>query len=356
METKQKTMIVPSETIGSCTLSDIPLPPAARVGWPWTEATNAGAANSHSAANWPRISIVTPSYNQGPFIEETIRSVLLQGYPNLEYIVIDGGSTDNTREILEKYSPFLSYWVSEPDQGQTHAINKGMARATGEIRAYLNSDDLYRPDSLFAVARAARANPDADLFYGRCAIIDEASRDTGEVRHGDIQSLEDMLDVWGVWWTRRNYVQPEVFWTKRIAQKVGPFREDLYFVMDHDYWLRIFLAGGGAHKIDQELAAFRLWANQKSSTGESSATELMACVRPRLWDISLPLRQSLRHRLQGDWLYANVFLPEVERLITAGLSPRVRWLRLSLCVVRHPQMLLSRGLSARLRARSVRPA
>ena len=99
-------------------------------------------------ANYPRISIVTPSYNQGQFIEQTIRSVLLQNYPNLEYIIIDGGSTDNTVETIEKYEQYITYWVSEPDRGQSHAINKGFARCTGEIMAWLNSDDLYLPSAL----------------------------------------------------------------------------------------------------------------------------------------------------------------------------------------------------------------
>ena len=101
---------------------------------------------------WPRISIVTPSYNQGQFIEETIRSVLQQGYPNLEYIIIDGGSTDNSVEIIKKYEEYLTYWVSEPDDGQYDAINKGFSRATGEIMAWLNSDDMYVPWTFKTVA------------------------------------------------------------------------------------------------------------------------------------------------------------------------------------------------------------
>src|SRR5205823_3046168 len=119
-----------------------------RVGWPWTFQGLPSAARN-AERPWPRISVVTPSFNQGRFIEETIRSVLLQAYPNLEYIIIDGGSTDNTVEIIKKYEPGITYWVSEKDRGQSHAINKGFARATGDIFAWLCSDDVYAPGALY---------------------------------------------------------------------------------------------------------------------------------------------------------------------------------------------------------------
>src|SRR6185312_15779847 len=123
-------------------LDELPRSPRGKNGWPWTEPTSKSEVFVQPRSIGPRVSIVTPSYNQGQFIEETIRSVLLQGYSNLEYIVIDGGSTDNTVEIIKRYEPWLSYWVSEPDAGQTNAINKGFAVATGEIFGFINSDDL----------------------------------------------------------------------------------------------------------------------------------------------------------------------------------------------------------------------
>src|SRR5262245_43472888 len=127
------------------TLAELPPPPSAKTGWPWTEESRRLSNRTTEDRAWPRISVVTPSFNQGKFIEETIRSILLQGYPNLEYIVIDGGSTDNSLEVIKRYSPWLSYWVSEKDRWQSHAINKGMSHATGDIVAWLNSDDLYLP-------------------------------------------------------------------------------------------------------------------------------------------------------------------------------------------------------------------
>src|SRR5262245_54842718 len=122
---------------------------------------------------FPRISIVTPSYNQAPYLHQTIDSVLSQGYPNLEYIVIDGGSTDGSVDSIRRYEKHLAYWASERDRGQTHAINKGFKRATGEVHAYLNSDDYYLPETLATVARAVRMRPDVDLIHGRCRYVDE---------------------------------------------------------------------------------------------------------------------------------------------------------------------------------------
>ncbi|MEB3211902.1 MAG: glycosyltransferase family 2 protein, partial [Leptolyngbyaceae bacterium] len=176
---------------------------------------------------WPRISIITPSYNQGHFIEETIRSVLLQSYPNLEYIIIDGGSSDNTVEIISKYASHLAYWVSEPDRGQSHAINKGLARATGEIIAYINSDDYYLPGSFRKIAEYYNNHPETDLIHGRCRYIDEMGNKVGE-QFGNIQTFEEIIDLWGVWWNKRQFVQPEVFWSRRIFEKIGLFNESLY--------------------------------------------------------------------------------------------------------------------------------
>ncbi|MCG2767567.1 MAG: glycosyltransferase, partial [Anaerolineae bacterium] len=127
------------------TLSELPPPPSGKTGWPWTEESEQLPEMMPGGEPWLRVSIVTPSYNQAQFIEETIRSVLLQGYPNLEYIVLDGGSTDDSVQIIRKYADWIAYWASEKDNGQTDAINRGWQRATGSILAYLNSDDIHTP-------------------------------------------------------------------------------------------------------------------------------------------------------------------------------------------------------------------
>jgi len=127
---------------------------------------------SYDLARLPRLSVVTPSYNQGRFIEETIRSVLLQDYPNLEFIIIDGGSTDNTIEVIKKYETWLAYWVSESDRGQSHAINKGIIKATGEILFWLNSDDVVLPGAFKKIAGVFSDNPEIKMVIGQAKVID----------------------------------------------------------------------------------------------------------------------------------------------------------------------------------------
>jgi len=141
-------------------LQPFPSSQPGRIGWPWSQGAEPLPRLEKCGQPLPKISIVTPSFNQGQFIEETIRSVLLQGYPNLEYIIVDGGSTDASVEVIKRYEPWLSYWVSEKDNGQAHAINKGFSRATGDILAYINSDDIYQEGIIAQVARLYLEAPD----------------------------------------------------------------------------------------------------------------------------------------------------------------------------------------------------
>lgn len=182
--------------------------------------------------NWPKVSIVTPSYNQGQFLEETIRSVLDQNYPNLEYIIIDGGSTDNSVEIIRKYEDRLAYWVSEPDRGQAHAVNKGFREATGEILAWQNSDDTYQPGAIRTVMKYFKNNPKVYMIYGDFCFMDEK---------GEIFSYRALPDfsirrfVNGV----RTPPQPTVFFKKQALEEVGYLDESLNHCMDRDLYIRI---------------------------------------------------------------------------------------------------------------------
>ncbi|HEX2093818.1 MAG TPA: glycosyltransferase family 2 protein [Longimicrobiaceae bacterium] len=239
---------------------DLPLPPSGRTGWPWTEP----ASLLRYADDAPRVSIVVPSYNQGRFIEETIRSVLLQGYPDLELIVIDGGSTDETVEVLRRYEPWLTYWVSEPDRGQTHAINKGLERATGEIFAYLNSDDLLMPGALFHVVKGFAAHPEADVVYGKCVYMSETGEDLFTIQ-GKITGFVDYLRIWERLARREFLTQPEVFCRTQRLREAGGFREELRSVMDFEMWLRLLARGCRFQSIAAPVAKFRVYATQKSS-------------------------------------------------------------------------------------------
>ena len=297
----------------------------------------------------PRISVITPSFNQAGFIEQTIRSVVDQDYPDLEYIVIDGGSTDGSVDIIRRYESRIAYWVSEKDRGQAHAINKGLERATGDIIAYLNSDDCYLEGALKRVATAFDHTPDCDLFHGRCRVVDQEGVRVGE-RVGSITRYDEILDLWDVWWGGRNFVQPEVFWTRRITEKVGPFREDLFWVMDYEYWLRILRAGGRVGFIDAELAAFRMHPSQKSTQPARTAAELLSVVRPYIFSTDPLISWSKRIELKGKWIVDARFLTEVERSLQLHESRWCRWSRLALLSARHPSMLASRRFRERLLA------
>lgn len=212
----------------------------------------------------PRITIITPSFNQGAFIGETIDSVLGQGYPDLEYLVIDGGSTDTTLDVLRGYGERVR-WVSEPDRGQSHAINKGLARATGEVVAFLNSDDRYRPGALLAVGEHFARHPKAGWLTGRCAIIDPAGRPA----RGAITAYKNL---WLALGSARalevlNFIsQPATFWRRSLGQRVGPLDEGLHYTMDYDYWLRLGQHGPPAI-LDRYLADFRVHPASKGGTG-----------------------------------------------------------------------------------------
>lgn len=182
-----------------------------------------------------RISAVTPSLNQGRYIEETILSVLDQQYPNFEHIIVDGGSADETLTILRKY-PHLR-WTSEPDAGQTAAINKGIRLATGDIFAYLNADDVFRPGAFQAVREVFHGDPTTAMLIGDCDVIDERSRLVGHYR-ARLERFEDMLRYWE-WGNRFCIPQPAVFLRRDAVEKVGLFDEGYDLAMDYEMWLRL---------------------------------------------------------------------------------------------------------------------
>jgi len=245
------------------TLDQLPPPPPGRAGWPWTEASPELPPTLADGSPWPRVSVVTPSYNQGRFLEETLRSVLLQGYPDLEYIVIDGGSTDDSVSIVRKYERWLAYWVSEPDRGHAHAINKGWRRSTGEYVSWLNSDDLLCPGSLAEMV-AHLHKGDAVLAYGNRLILGPDSTLLPEPYdrvQGKRFDLQDMILRWD-----NPVSQPGYLMSRSLLNQIGYLDEQLDFAIDFEYWVRIALGGYKGFCIPFDAAAFRRHSDSKSVT------------------------------------------------------------------------------------------
>lgn len=240
-------------------LNELPDPPAGRTGWPWTEVAPQIPEKMPDGSLWPRVSIVTPSFNQARFIEETIRSVLLQGYPNLEYIIVDGGSVDGSVEVINKYAPWLTYWVSEPDKGQSQAINKGLGKTSGDVIAYLNADDIYLSGTIQTAVSHLVEKEDVELLYGDCRVVDEKSHFISVARSREFDLFVELC---------RNFVyQPTVFMRRATFDRVGYFDEELHFTMDIDYWFRAAMQAKFSY-LPVELAAFRLTQSSKTGGGQ----------------------------------------------------------------------------------------
>jgi glycosyltransferase involved in cell wall biosynthesis len=222
-------------------LSELPAPPQGRSGWPWTEQSKPLPEVTPGGQPWPKVSIVTPSYNQGRFIEEAIRSVLLQGYPDLEYIIIDGGSTDQSVEIIKKYEPWLTYWESEPDRGQSHAINKGLLKSTGQLFNWHNSDDVLTPDSLSTMASAIIKYPQAGYVHGYRVLVDYKSAvhpGNEPVKSDKVSFLPELTIAIS---TLKPGYQPGCLMDRQLAVEVDMVDENLHYIMDIDILLRIAL-------------------------------------------------------------------------------------------------------------------
>ena len=262
--------------------------------------------------SWPRITIITPSFNQGDFLEDTILSILNQKYPNLEYFIVDGGSTDNTLDIIKKYEDRIDWWVSEPDRGQSHAINKGLERATGEIINWINSDDLLFPGALQRVAVTFMNNPEADLIVGETARIDQ---------QGYIKSISSPLSLLS--FSSKYYILPigqqSSFFSAKALIKVKMIREDLHILMDQDLYYRIISSGGEYIKIEGLIGAIRdhhlakgstcqkAWIEERSNYLKNGKVSIIEQVLiewiiklMRIFDGSIPKGRMLTKRFKGQ--------------------------------------------------------
>lgn len=255
------------------TLQDLPPAPPRKTGWLWTEESPQLPDRMPDGSEWPRISIVTPSYNQSEFIEETIRSVLLQGYPNLEYIIIDGGSSDDSVEIIRKYEPWLTYWISEPDRGQSEAIQKGLDRSSGQVMGWLNSDDLLESSALSILASAYRSG----AYWWKGNAIHILANKTETIYNQPLIEVtrNDLLHA------RVIIPQVSTFWTRELWHKAGGYISDLNLAMDYELWLR-FSKYTSATVIDRVLGKYRTHDNAKTGTQQGQALYLQECDELRL--------------------------------------------------------------------------
>jgi glycosyltransferase involved in cell wall biosynthesis len=270
----------------------IVVPPAIQAkkgGWPWTEAIPLFPKTMPDGKPWPKISIVTPSYNQVAFLEETIRSILCQGYPNLEFILIDGGSTDGSVEIIQHYASCTSYWVSEPDKGQSNAILKGFARASGEIMAWINSDDFYAPGSFMAIANAASKTPSSLWFAGRCDTVLNGQRvETGHRWQGN--GVEE-------WFFKSILMQPGVFWRSSLWQENGGLEESLHYSFDYELWLRFASVQPFPSWLKQCVAYYRSHGATKTSSHPElfvAEDEVVRSKHAALWQV-----EAVQHRIRA---------------------------------------------------------
>ena len=219
-------------------LAELPSPPPDKTGWPWTKESKLLPPMMPNGQPWPRISIVTPSYNQGQFIEETIRSILLQNYPDTELIIIDGGSTDNTLQVIKKYEKWIAYWISEKDDGQSHALNKGLKKTTGYLIGWQNSDDYYGIDSFSQCALIAAQNSDASIFHGTSYFMDDKGMCHATLIKENFSIKENPEPL-----TRFQFSNQSMFFHRRIFD-AGYFIDEHYnHAMDGEFMTRLLIAG-----------------------------------------------------------------------------------------------------------------
>lgn len=251
----------------------------------------------------PKISIVTPSFNQVQFLEKTILSIIHQTYPNLEYIIIDGGSTDGSIDIIKKYEKHLSYWVSEKDKGQSNAINKGFSMCTGDILNWICSDDRLVPNALYSLVEAVSAEPDAGAWVGCCNIVDAADKliETNVPRG----LARNKIASWGF---EGHFFQPACFFSRKVWEKFGPFDEDLNFCFDLDFYLKVI-------KDYKFIGVGKIWAeatfhkDAKTQKQPNLMKEEISLVQKRYGFESL----AIKNRSQKDQIIYGVLKPGLLR-------------------------------------------
>jgi len=260
----------------------------------------------------PKVSVITPSYNQAQFLERTIRSVLEQDYPNIEYIIIDGGSTDGSVDIIRRYADRLAYWVSEPDRGQAHAINKGLQRATGVWVAWQNSDDVFYPGAFAQLAQMAQQQPDADLIIGNMNLIDQDDRMLRDIKY--VRPTYRALLAEGMVLTNQ-----AAFWRRSLHDQIGYLDETLDCGFDYEWFLRVLNGGRAAAHVNASWGGLRMHEDTKTSKRQEVFEREYRKIlegRQASW-VSRKYHQLRRLMLmlaQGDFRY--VFRGLVKRMLS----------------------------------------
>lgn len=321
-------------------LATLPPAPAGRTGWPWTVETPQAPPTMPDGAPWPTITMITPSYNQGRYLEEAIRSILLQGYPALEYFVMDGGSSDESVSIIKKYSPWITHWVSEPDQGQPHALQKGLDIATGELFNFINSDDLLTEGALQHVASHIG---DADMIAGGCQHF-TASGDEPPGRNQGLSARA--LVAYVVSTNEKVECHQSSMWLRRaLVEQCGGIDLELQYQFDWDLFVRYLVLFPKVTYSAQTLARFRLHETSKT-VSESHHFDLerplvlrKLLASPRFSLVHPECREFLRGR--GWWSELDHLhqthkgLWKAVKILQASCAdPGYRWSRMTLGAVR----------------------
>jgi glycosyltransferase involved in cell wall biosynthesis len=269
-------------------LEDLPSAPAARSGWPWSAPVGA-APNEVALSDWPPITIVIPSKDQGEFIEETIRSVLLQGYPRLELIVADGGSSDDTPAVIERYATFLDGVRVAPDGGPADALNHAFSGSRGEIRGFLNSDDVYEPGALFALARS--------FLDGARWVVGEATYASAD--HPPWRVPQAGGAGVGEWFWTCPVCQPASLWSADLHRRVGELRTDLEVFFDYELWMRFrFRARVVPRRSPAVVARYRLHPRSLTSTRNERFAVEARRIRAETWPALSPAERLLARAAQ----------------------------------------------------------
>lgn len=276
--------------------------------------------------SFPRITVVTPSYNQGHFLEQTILSVLSQGYPNLEYMVLDGGSTDHSRGIIERYANNLTFWRSSPDLGQAAAIQEGFNRSSGDVLSWLNSDDTLAPGALYHVAEAWALHGPEVAITGGCHVLSESTSGPPHFPHFQVGfnrpeplPLRRLLDLGAHWLRGAFFYQPEVFFPRTSYMSVGGIDPSMHYTMDYDLWVRLALAGTHIVVLPQILASFRQHADQKTADWDAVHRQLVETANRYLKDGHIPLSRAQRILLASSNRTSLHPLPHQAQTIIRGL-------------------------------------